>query len=104
MSIHVDNINDGSVEEFINDLDIREGVSNMYTDIEKELDDLIAKNIMDEWRWESDKILLFVNDSDWEEFKEVTDGLFVLDDNGLKAYIQDDYICLELDPDEDFNA
>lgn len=35
MSIHVDNINDGSVEEFINDLDIREGVSNMYTDIER---------------------------------------------------------------------
>lgn len=104
MSIHVGNIDDESVEEFINALDIRRDESNMYKDIENKLDDLVAKNVMDEWRWESDKLLVFVNDSDWEEFKEITDGLFVLDDNGLKAYIQDDYICLELDPDEDFNA
>lgn len=104
MSIHVDNINDGSIEEFINDLDIRKGVSNMYTDIEKKLDELVSKDLISEWRWESDKLLVFINDSDWEYFKEVTDGLFVLDDNGLKAYIQDDYICLELDADEDFNV
>ena len=104
MSIHVGKLDDKSVEEFINDLDIRKDESNMYKDIENKLDKLVAKNVMDEWRWEADKILVFVNDSDWEEFKEITDGLFVLDDNGLKAYIQDDYICLELDPDEDFNA
>lgn len=98
------NIDDKPVEEFINALAIRKDESNMYKDIENKLDDLVAKNVMDEWRWESNKLLVFVNDSDWEEFKEITDGLFVLDDNGLKAYIQDDYICLELDPDEDFNA
>ena len=103
MSIHVDNINDGSVEEFINDLDIRKDESNMYKDIENKLDNLVAKNVMDEWRWESDKLLVFVNDSDWEEFKKATKDLFLLDDNGLKAIIQDDYICLELNPDEDFN-
>jgi len=51
MSIHVGNIDDESVEELINDLDIRKDESNMYTDIEKELDDLVAKNVMDEWRW-----------------------------------------------------
>jgi len=75
----------------------------MYKNIENKLDKLVAKNVMDEWRWESDKLLVFVNDSDWEEFKEVTKDLFLLDDNGLKAIIQRDYICLDLDPDEDFN-
>jgi hypothetical protein len=104
MSIPIGKLDDKSVEEFINALAIRKDESNMYKDIENKLDDLVAKNVIDEWRWESDKLLVFVNDSDWEEFKEITDGLFVLDDNGLKAYIQDDYICLELDPDEDFNA
>jgi len=104
MIIPIGKLDDKSVEEFINALAIRKDESNMYKDIENKLDDLVAKNVMDEWRWESDKLLVFVNDSDWEEFKEITDGLFVLDDNGLKAYIQDDYICLELDPDEDFNA
>jgi len=43
------------------------------------------------------------NDSDWEEFKEVTKDLFLLDNNGLKAIIQRDYICLDLDPNMDFN-
>lgn len=104
MSIHVGKLDDKSVEEFINDLDIRKDESNMYKGIEDDLDKLVTKGIVSEWRWESDKLLVFINDSDWEEFKEITDGLFVLDDNGLKAYIQDDYICLELDPDEDFNA
>ncbi|QBJ03837.1 hypothetical protein SAC12B_0048 [Lactobacillus phage SAC12B] len=104
MSIHVGNIDDKSVNDFINALDIRKDEPNMYKDIENKLDKLVAKDIVSEWRWESDKLLVFVNDSDWEEFKEITDRLFVLDDNGLKAYIQDDYICLELDPDEDFNA
>jgi len=104
MIIPIGKLDDKSVEEFINALAIRKDESNMYKDIENKLDDLVAKNVIDEWRWESDKLLVFINDSDWEYFKEVTDGLFVLDDNGLKAYIQDDYICLELDPDEDFNA
>jgi len=98
------NIDDKPVEEFINVLAIRKDESNMYKDIENKLDKLVTAGIVSEWRWEADKLLVFVEDNMWEEFKEVTDGLFVLDDNGLKAYIQDDYICLELDPDEDFNA
>jgi len=103
MSIHVDNINDGSVEEFINALAIRKDESNMYKDIENKLDKLVAKDIVSEWRWELDKIIVFVDDNMWEGFKKATKDLFILDDNGLKAIIQRDYICLDLDPDEDFN-
>lgn len=103
MSIHVGNIDDKSVNDFINALDIRKDESNMYKDIEKELDNLVAKNVMDEWRWEYSKIIVFVDDNMWEDFKKATKDLFLLDDNGLKAIIQRDYICLDLDPDEDFN-
>lgn len=103
MSIHVGNIDDKSVNDFINDLDTRKDELNMYKDIEKELDKLVAKDIVSEWRWESEKLLVFIDDTKWEEFKKVIEDLFVLDDNGLKAIIQRDYICLDLDPDEDFN-
>lgn len=103
MSIHVGKLDDESVEEFINDLDTRKDESNMYKDIEKELDKLVAKGIVSEWSWEFSKLLVFVDDNMWEGFKKATKDLFLLDDNGLKAIIQDDYICLELDPDEDFN-
>lgn len=104
MSIHVGKLDDKSVEEFINDLDIRKDESNMYKDIEKELDKLVTKDIASEWRWELGKIIVFVDDSMWEDFKKATNGLFLLDDNGLKAIIMRDYICLVLDPDADFDA
>jgi len=103
MSIHVGKIDDKSVEEFLNDLDIRNDESNMYTDIEKELDELVAKGIFSEWRWKAEKLLVFIDDTKWEEFNKVIEDLFVLDDTGLKAIIQRDYICLVLNPDEDFN-
>jgi len=104
MGSHVGKIDDKSVEEFINDLDIRKDESNMYTDIEKGLDELVARGLIGEWRWEANKLLVFIDDNKWEEFKEATKDLFVLDDNGLKAIIQRDYICLNLNPDEDLNA
>jgi len=97
------NIDDKPVEEFINVLAIRKDESNMYKDIENKLDKLVAKDIVSEWRWELDKIIVFVDDNMWEDFKKATKDLFVLDDTGLKAIIQRDYIFLDLDPDEDFN-
>lgn len=103
MSIHVGGIDDKSVNDFINDLDIRKDGSNMYKDIENKLDKLVAKDIVSEWRWELDKIIVFVDDNMWEDFKKATKDLFVLDDNGLKAIILRDYICLDLDPNMDFN-
>ena len=104
MSINVDNINDGSIEEFINDLDIRKDESNMYTPIDDELDELVAKGLVSEWRGQADKLLVFVNDNKWEDFKEASKELFNMDDGGINAIIQHNYICLELDPDEDFNV
>ncbi|QBJ03401.1 hypothetical protein HWC08_gp051 [Lactobacillus phage 521B] len=103
MSIHVGNIDDKSVNDFINALAIRKDELNMYKDIENKLDKLVAKDIVSEWRWELDKMIVFVDDNMWEDFKKATKDLFLLDDNGLKAIIQRDYICLELNPDEDFN-
>jgi len=103
MSIHVGKIDDKSVEEFLNDLAIRKDESNMYTDIENKLDDLVAKDLISEWRWDLDEIYVFVDDNMWEDFKKATKDLFVLDDTGLKAIIQRDYIFLDIDPDEDFN-
>ena len=49
------------------------------------------------------EIYVFVDDNMWEDFKKATKDLFVLDDTGLKAIIQRDYIFLDFDPDEDFN-
>lgn len=97
------NIDDESVEEFINDLAIRKDESNMYKDIENKLDKLVAKDIVSEWRWDLNEIYVFVDDNMWEDFKKATKDLFLLDDNGLTAIIQRDYIFLNLDPDEDFN-
>jgi len=73
----------------------------MYTGVENDLDKLVTAGLVSEWRWGADKLLVFVNDNMWEEFKEVTDGLFDLDDTGLKAYIKNDYICIELNPEDD---
>lgn len=103
MSIHVGNIGDKSVNDFINALAIRKDELNMYKDIENKLDKLVAKDIVSEWRWELGNIYVFVDDNMWEDFKKATKDLFVLDDNGLTAIIQRDYIFLNLDPDEDFN-
>ena len=77
MSIHVGKLDDKSVEEFINDLDIRKDESNMYKGIENKLDKLVAKDIVSEWRWELDKILVFIDDNMWEEFKEITDTIWI---------------------------
>jgi len=103
MSIHVGKLDDKSVNDFINALDIRKDELNMYKDIENKLDKLVAKDIVSEWRWELDKIIVFVDDNMWEDFKKATKDLFLLDNNGLKAIIQRDYICLDLDPNMDFN-
>lgn len=68
------------------------------------LDELVKNSIVAEWRWgTNDVLLIFVNDSMWTAFKESAKDLLLFDDEGVHAFIMDNYICIEADIDEDFN-
>jgi len=72
--------------------------------ITSKLDELVKNHIVSEWRrGKEDVLLIFVYDSMWTAFKESSKDLLLFDDEGVHAFIMDNYICIEADIDEDFN-
>lgn len=69
----------------------------MQTNLVAKIANLIQSNTVHEYRWtKEDNLLLWINDYDFIDFKQVAGWLLDYDDGGTPAFIQENTICIEI--------